>query len=74
MVIAIEAILLIWGTRDEVIRQLPVNGHMLYGEYDFIAKVEFTSDKELREFEKRIRRILGSSRFKIMPIRSYQRA
>jgi len=70
MVRAIEAILLVWGTRDDVIRMLPVDGYLLYGEYDFIAKVEFKSEAELMEFERRIHEVLGSGRFKLMPIRT----
>ncbi|WP_297069569.1 hypothetical protein [Thermococcus sp.] len=64
-----EAILLVWGVRDEVLRGLPVEGHWLYGEYDFIAKVEFGSNVEMEEFEKTLRHLIDGGRFKLMPVK-----
>ena len=64
-----EAILLVWGVRDEVLRGLPVKGHWLYGEYDFIARVEFGSGVEMEEFEKLLRRLIDGGRFKLMPVK-----
>jgi DNA-binding Lrp family transcriptional regulator len=46
----IEAILLVWGVRDEVLEKLPVEGYWLYGEYDFIARVDFRDEFEMEEF------------------------
>ena len=64
-----EAILLVWGVRDEVLKKIPVEGHWLYGEYDFIARVDFTSEKEMEEFEKTLRRLINGNTFKLMPVR-----
>ncbi|WP_144244863.1 hypothetical protein [Thermococcus eurythermalis] len=66
---SIEAILLVWGVRDEVLEKLPVSGQWLYGEYDFIAKVDFTSEKELEEFERALRHLIRRNTFKLMPIK-----
>lgn len=65
----IEAVLLVWGVRDEVLEKIPVKGHWLYGEYDFIAKVDFASEDELEEFEKTLRRLINGNTFKLMPIK-----
>lgn len=65
----IEAILLVWGVRDEVLEKLPVSGQWLYGEYDFIAKVDFASEKELEEFERALRHLIRRNTFKLMPVR-----
>lgn len=64
-----EAILLVWGVRDEVLEELPVEGSWLYGEYDFIAKVEFSSEEEAEEFEKLVRRIINGGTYKLLPIK-----
>ncbi|WP_297435206.1 hypothetical protein [Thermococcus sp.] len=64
-----EAILLVWGVRDEVLKGLPVEGHWLYGEYDFIAKVEFRSSMEMEKFEKTLRHVIDGGRFKLMPVK-----
>lgn len=66
---SIEAILLVWGVRDEVLEKLPVSGQWLYGEYDFIAKVDFASEKELEEFERALRHLIRRNTFKLMPIK-----
>ncbi|WP_457750532.1 hypothetical protein [Thermococcus sp.] len=63
-----EAILLVWGVRDEVLRKIPVDGYWLYGEYDFIAKVEFSTKEEMEEFEREIRRIIRGGSFKLIPV------
>lgn len=65
----IEAILLVWGVRDEVLEKLPVSGQWLHGEYDFIAKVDFASEKELEEFERALRHLIRRNTFKLMPVR-----
>jgi len=66
--IGMEAILLVWGVRDEVLRRIPVEGYWLYGEYDFIARVEFSTGEEMEEFERRIRRIIRGGTFKLIPV------
>ena len=49
-VIDLKAILLIWGeVRDETLKKLPIKGYWLYGEYDFIAKVEFPSNPKIKK-------------------------
>jgi len=63
-----EAILLVWGVRDEVLEKIPVDGYWLYGEYDFIAKVEFSSAGEMEDFERSLRRIIRGGRFKLIPV------
>ena len=65
----IEAILLVWGVRDEVLEELPVSGYWLYGEYDFIARVDFASEAELEEFEKTLRKMINGNTFKLMPVK-----
>jgi DNA-binding Lrp family transcriptional regulator len=65
----IEAILLVWGVRDEVLEKLPVSGQWLYGEYDFIAKVDFAGEREMEEFEKALRRLINGNTFKLMPVK-----
>ncbi len=55
--------------RDEVLKRLPVEGYWLYGEYDFIAKVELETEEDLLTFEKRIHEILCPGRFKLMPVK-----
>jgi len=65
----IEAVLLVWGVRDEVLEELPVSGQWLYGEYDFIAKVDFASEKEMEEFERTLRHLINGNTFKLMPVR-----
>ncbi|WP_346766032.1 hypothetical protein [Thermococcus sp. M39] len=67
--IRLEAILLVWGVRDEVLKKLPVEGYWLYGEYDFIAKVEFADENELREFSLRLTRLVGRGKFKLFPVK-----
>ncbi|MBP1910952.1 hypothetical protein [Thermococcus stetteri] len=67
--IEIEAILLVWGVRDEVLESIPVEGQWLYGEYDFIAKVDFASEEELEEFEKLLRKLINGNTFKLMPVK-----
>ncbi|ASI99965.1 hypothetical protein A3L02_08805 [Thermococcus celer Vu 13 = JCM 8558] len=64
----IEAILLVWGVRDEVLEKLPVKGHWLYGEYDFIAKVDFRDEFEMEEFMKDLKRIIHGGTFKLLPV------
>lgn len=67
--VELEAILLVWGVRDEVLKKLPVEGYWLYGEYDFIAKVEFADENELREFSSRLARLVGKGKFKLFPVK-----
>ncbi|ASJ09688.1 hypothetical protein A3L11_10760 [Thermococcus siculi] len=64
----IEAILLVWGVRDEVLEKLPVEGYWLYGEYDFIAKVDFRDEFEMEEFSKLLRKVINGGTFKLMPV------
>ncbi len=64
----IEAILLVWGVRDEVLEKLPVDGYWLYGEYDFIAKVEFRDEFEMEQFSSQLRRAIKGGTFKLMPV------
>jgi hypothetical protein len=68
-VVKIEAILLVWGVRDEVLERIPIEGQWLYGEYDFIARVEFAGEAELEEFEKLLRKLINGNTFKLMPVR-----
>lgn len=67
-VMVIEAILLVWGVRDEVLEKLPVEGYWLYGEYDFIAKVEFRDEFEMEEFMRDLTRIIHGGTFKLIPV------
>ncbi len=64
-----EAILLVWGVRDEVLEELPVEGSWLYGEYDFIAKVEFADVVEMEAFERSLRRVINGGTYKLLPIK-----
>lgn len=61
--------LLVWGVRDEVLERIPVEGQWLYGEYDFIAKVEFADLAEMEEFERLIRRIINGNTYKLLPVK-----
>jgi DNA-binding Lrp family transcriptional regulator len=61
--------LLVWGVRDEVLKKIPVDGQWLYGEYDFIAKVEFADLAEMEEFERLIRRIINGNTYKLLPVK-----
>ncbi|NJE29650.1 hypothetical protein E3E38_01085 [Thermococcus sp. 18S1] len=63
----IEAILLVWGVRDEVLEKLPVEGYWLYGEYDFIAKLEFRDEFEMEEFMRDLKSVIHGGTFKLMP-------
>ena len=67
--IKLEAILLVWGVRDEVLKKLPVEGYWLYGEYDFIAKVEFADENELKEFRLKLTKLVGRGKFKLFPVK-----
>ena len=67
-VIAIEALLLVWGVRDEDLERLPVNGYWLYGEYDFIGKIYVESEEEFEALKREISAIVGHN-FKIFPIK-----
>jgi len=67
-VVKLEAILLVWGVRDEILRRLPVEGYWLYGEYDFIARVEFRDESEMEAFERELRHIIHGGTFKLIPI------
>jgi len=67
-VVEIEAILLVWGVRDEVLEKLPVEGYWLYGEYDFIAKVEFRDEFEMEEFMRNLKRVIHGGTFKLIPV------
>jgi len=64
---ALEVILLVWGVRDEVLEELPVEGYWLYGEYDFIAKVDFRDEAELAEFTKSLHKKVGN-KFTLYPV------
>ncbi len=57
------------GVRDEILRELPVEGQWLYGEYDFIAKVDFSSESEMEDFEKLLRKLVNGNTFKLMPVK-----
>lgn len=63
----IEAILLVWGVRDEVLEKLPIKGYWLYGEYDFIAKLEFRDEFEMEEFMRDLKSVIHGGTFKLMP-------
>lgn len=65
----LKAILLIWGVRDEVLEKLPIKGYWIYGEYDFIAKIDFTDEKELKEFSLMLTKLIGGGKFKIFPVK-----
>ena len=64
-----EAILLVWGVRDEVLKEIPVEGYWLYGEYDFIAKVEFSTEGEMDEFERKLQHLIKGNTFKLIPVK-----
>ncbi|NJF25649.1 hypothetical protein [Thermococcus sp. Bubb.Bath] len=64
-----EAILLVWGVRDEVLEKIPVEGQWLYGEYDFIARVEFADVAEMEAFERLLRRIINGNTYKLLPVK-----
>lgn len=55
--------------RDEILRELPVEGQWLYGEYDFIARVDFSSESEMEDFERLLRKIINGNTFKLMPVK-----
>ena len=61
--------LLVWGVRDEVLEKIPVEGSWLYGEYDFIAKVEFADVAEMEAFERSLRRIINGGTYKLLPVK-----
>ncbi len=63
-----QAILLVWGVRDEVLKKIPVDGSWLYGEYDFIAKVEFEDEEEMQRFEKSLRALIKGNTYKLLPV------
>ncbi|MDK2854765.1 MAG: hypothetical protein PWQ92_1659 [Thermococcaceae archaeon] len=67
--IVLEAVLLMWGVREEVLEKLPIKGHWLYGEYDFIAVLRFEEGKELEEFKRELHHLIGSEKFKIYPVK-----
>lgn len=67
--IAFEVVLLIWGVRDEVLEKLPIKGHWLYGEYDFIAVLSFEDSRELEEFKRELHHLIGSEKFKMYPVK-----
>jgi len=64
-----EAILLVWGVGDDVLEKLPVDGYWLYGEYDFIAKLEFSNRAEMDGFEKTLRGLIRGGTFKLLPVK-----
>lgn len=64
----LEAILLVWGVRDEVLEKLPVEGYWLYGEYDFIAKVDFKDERSMEEFKIELHRLVGNN-FTLYPVK-----
>ncbi|WP_175059311.1 hypothetical protein [Thermococcus sp. 2319x1] len=67
--VALEVVLLIWGVRDEVLRELPIEGYWLYGEYDFIAVLSFEDGKSLEEFKRELHHLIGSEKFKVYPVK-----
>jgi len=50
------------------LEKLPSEGYWLYGEYDFIAKVEFRDEFEMDQFASQLRRTINGGTFKLMPI------
>ncbi|WP_048151435.1 hypothetical protein [Palaeococcus ferrophilus] len=66
--VTIEALLLVWGVRDEDLERLPVDGYWLYGEYDFIGKIYAESEEEFEALKRQIARIVGHN-FKIFPVK-----
>ncbi|USS40209.1 hypothetical protein NF865_07700 [Thermococcus aggregans] len=68
-VIPLEAVLLVWGVRDDVLRELPIKGYWLYGEYDFIAVLTFENREKLEEFKQKLNCIIGDGKFKVCPVR-----
>ncbi len=52
-----------------MLKKLPVEGYWLYGEYDFIAKVEFADENELKEFRLKLTKLVGRGKFKLFPVK-----
>jgi hypothetical protein len=52
-----------------VLEKIPVEGQWLYGEYDFIAKVEFADITEMDAFERLLRRVIKGNTYKLLPVR-----
>ena len=67
-VVKIEAILLVWGARDEVLKKIPVEGYWLYGEYDFIAKVECSDEEQMKSFLRELKHVIHGGTFKLIPV------
>ncbi|AJC72007.1 hypothetical protein X802_07430 [Thermococcus guaymasensis DSM 11113] len=63
-----QAILLVWGVTEEVLKKIPVKGSPLYGEYDFIAKVGFEDEEEMQRFETSLRALIKGNTYKLLPI------
>ena len=63
-----EAIHLVWGVGDDVLRKIPVEGSWLYGEYDFIAKVKFRDRIEMERFERLLRSLINGNTYKLLPV------
>jgi len=53
-VIDLKAVLVIWGVKDDILKKLPIEGHWLYGEYDFISILDFDNSGELEEFKEEL--------------------
>ncbi|MCD6523869.1 MAG: hypothetical protein J7K48_02575 [Thermococcus sp.] len=63
-----QAILLVWGVPEDALKKIPVKGSPLYGEYDFIAKVEFKNEAEMERFETSLRALIKGNTYKLLPI------
>ncbi len=63
-----EAILLVWGVSEDVLKKIPVKGTPLYGEYDFIAKVEFKNEADMERFERFLKALIKGNTYKLLPI------
>ncbi|WP_232462906.1 hypothetical protein [Thermococcus sp. P6] len=45
-----------------------MEGYWLYGEYDFIARLEFRDEFEMEDFSRELRRTINGGTFKLIPI------
>jgi len=64
-VIDLKAVLVIWGVKDDILEKLPIEGHWIYGEYDFISILDFDNSGELEEFKEKLRHLIGDEKFKV---------
>jgi len=68
-VIDLKAVLVIWGVKDDILKKLPIEGHWVYGEYDFISILDFDNSGELEEFKEKLRHLIGDEKFKVYSVK-----